>query len=232
MNWDQKFKNELKWCGKIINYDQKMEVAKRIAMKANDDDVIGFGSGSTSFLTVNEIGRRVMEEGLKVRAITTSPEIEMACFSLGIPVDSLLNVRPDWSFDGADEVDKDNNVIKGRGGCMFVEKLIMRTSPKTYIAVDQTKLVDKLGTNFAVPIEVYPKSLVHAREQLTKLGANELILRLAKAKDGPVITESGNYILDVRFLEIYDGLENDIKLITGVIESGLFMGYPIEVVTI
>jgi len=232
MIWDKKFRDGMKWCGEITNLEQKQIIANRIAEMACDGDVIGFGSGSTSFLIANEIGRRIRDEGLRVSAIPTSPEIEMACFDLGIQVESINNVRPDWCFDGADEVDSEGNLIKGRGGCMFMEKLLMRCSPKTYIAVDQTKLVDNLGTNFAIPIEIHPKSLMAVKEQLSDLGASEITLRLAKAKDGPVITESANYILDVRFAQVYNGLEQDIKLITGVIESGLFMGYPIEVITV
>jgi len=230
MNWDVKL--DMKWCNEIINYEQKKIAAKRVAAIAKNGDIIGFGSGSTSYLTALEIGERVKREGLNVLAIPTSSEITMACYDLGIPIVSLNNVRPDWYFDGADEVDKYHNLIKGRGGCMFMEKLIMKCSPKTYIAVDNTKFVEKLGTNFSIPIEINPNALIYVKKELNELGSSEISLRLAKAKDGPVITENANFILDVKFKEIYPKLENDIKLVTGVIESGLFLGYNIEVVTI
>jgi ribose 5-phosphate isomerase A len=132
-------------------------------------------------------------------------------------------------FDGADEVDPQHSLIKGRGGAMFKEKLMMASSMKSYIIIDETKLVDKLCTKFPIPIEVFPQALLHVEDKLKALGAKDITLRPAKGKDGPVITENGNLILDAMFDEIPDDLEVKIKSITGVIESGLFMGFDIEV---
>jgi ribose 5-phosphate isomerase A len=230
MKWDNGLLGDFKWCGEIINYDQKILLARDVALIAKDGDVIGFGSGSTSFLIAGEIAKRVKAEDIHISAIPTSPELKLACFDFGIPVESLNNVRPDWSFDGADEVDADHNLIKGRGGAMFIEKLLIRCSPKNYIVVDNSKIVDTLGTKFAIPVEFTVDALVYVRKELLGLGATEITLRLAKAKDGPVVTENANYIYDVRFEEIYPELENHIKLITGVIESGLFWGYNVEIV--
>ena len=112
---------------------------------------------------------------------------------------------------------------------MFKEKLIMSSSPVTYIIVDESKLVKKLGTNFPIPIEVFPTALLHVEQQLKALGANSLTLRPAKGKDGPIITENGNLGLDAKFDSIEKDLEQKIKAITGVIESGLFIGYNVEV---
>jgi len=232
MNWDKNCLEQVKWCGDIAHYDQKLSLAKQMALKVKDGDVIGFGSGSTSFLIVNEIARHVRENALGICAIPTSPEIALTCQSLSIPVESLNHVRPDWSFDGADEVDGNRNLIKGRGGAMFIEKLLMRCSAKTYIVVDQSKQVDTLGEKFPIPVEIAPESLVYVRQQLHRVGAHEAVLRLAKAKDGPVVTASGNYILDARFASVYQTLEKDIKAITGVVESGLFIGYDVEIVTV
>jgi ribose 5-phosphate isomerase A len=94
-----------------------------------------------------------------------------------------------------------NRLIKGRGGAMFKEKLLISSSKVNYIIVDDTKLVDKLGTNFPVPVEVFPQALLHVEAELKKLGANSIELRPAKGKDGPIITENGNLILDCRFDE-------------------------------
>ena len=153
----------------------------------------------------------------------------MVCTKLGIPLNSIFESRPDWLFDGADEVDPNHNLIKGRGGAMFKEKLLISTSPLNYIIIDDTKLVDKLGTNFPVPIEVFPLALLHVEKELEKLEVESILLRPAKGKDGPVITENGNVILDVHFTEITDMLELKIKSITGVIESGLFINYSVEI---
>jgi len=171
----------------------------------------------------------VKREHLQCRAVPTSHEITLACVSAGVPVTSLWENTPDWCFDGADEVDPALNLIKGRGGAMFREKLVMRASARSYILIDETKRVERLGTKFAVPVEVVPLALPLVEKDLAALGAKEIVLRLAKKKDGPVITEHGNFILDVRFNDIGAGLEREIKSITGVLESGLFWGFPVEI---
>jgi ribose 5-phosphate isomerase A len=153
----------------------------------------------------------------------------MALTNMGIPMTSLYEHRPDWLFDGADEVDPNRSLIKGRGGAMFKEKLLISSSPVNYIIVDDSKFVDKLGSKFPVPIEVFPQALLHAEKELQKLGVRELILRPAKGKDGPVITEAGNVILDAWFDDIPADTELRIKSITGVIESGLFINYNVEI---
>ncbi len=112
---------------------------------------------------------------------------------------------------------------------MFLEKLVMRASPKSFILVDPSKMVQRLGEKFAVPVELLPEALHVVERGLLELGATEIALRLAVKKDGPVITQSGNFIFDVKFREIGKTMERDIKSITGVIESGLFIGHPVEV---
>ena len=113
---------------------------------------------------------------------------------------------------------------------MFNEKLNIATSNKTYILIDESKIVEKLGEKFPVPVECSPKAINFVKEQLYKLGATNVELRLALKKDGPVITENGNFILDTKFKGINEDLESKIKSITGVIESGLFIGYNFEII--
>ena len=221
--------NNLEWPAEITNRNGKEKVAAEIAAKVKDGDVLGVGSGSTSYLALLAIAERVKKEKLNIRAIPTSLEISMFCSKWGIPLTTLFEHKPNWLFDGADEVDPNKSLIKGRGGAMFKEKLLMSCSPINYIIVDESKIVDKLGTNFPVPIEVFPQALLHVEEELNKIGANEIVLRPAKGKDGPCITENGNLILDCRFNNMHSHFEKDIKAITGVIESGLFMGYNLEV---
>lgn len=215
----------------IKNEEEKKDVANEIANKIKDGDIIGFGSGSTAYLTIKAIAEKMKKENIKITAIPTSYEVELLCNFLNIPTTTLQNAKPDWSFDGADEVNQDNWMIKGRGGAMFREKLNIANSTITYILVDKTKLVKKLGENFAIPVECYPGSLNYVKEELLILGAKSVEIRRAEKKDGPIITESGNIILDARFDEISEHLEKDIKSITGVIESGLFIGYPVEVIS-
>lgn len=230
MEWNKQILQKPMWNNEISNREQKERIAKEIARIANDGDVIGFGSGSTSYLAAIEIENRIQNEGIKITAIPTSYEIKMLCTYLNIPTATLEEKRPDWCFDGADEVDSNNWLIKGRGAAMFNEKLNIAASTKNYILVDDSKIVNRLGEKFPIPVECNPKAINLVKEELFKLGANEIELRKAVKKDGPVITENGNLILDVRFNEIKEDSERNIKNITGVIESGLFIGYNIQIV--
>ncbi|MDB5288231.1 MAG: Ribose-5-phosphate isomerase [Mucilaginibacter sp.] len=201
----------LEWSGTIINKSGKQKVALEIAAKVKDGDVLGVGSGSTVYMALLAIADRIKAEGLNIKAIPTSLEISMFCSKLGIPLTSLFEHKPDWLFDGADEVDPKKSLIKGRGGAMFKEKLLISSSPLNYIIVDDSKLVNKIGTNFPIPIEVFPQALLHVEAELKKLDANSIVLRPATGKDGPIISENNNLILDCRFNEIGDNMERDIK---------------------
>jgi len=229
MNWDHAAIYD-KWPVAISNRAAKEELGRQMADKVQDGQVIGVGSGSTAYLAVHAIAERVRREKLRTAVICTSPELTLACAAAGLPVASLLQRRPDWAFDGADEVDPGRNLIKGRGGAMFMEKILMHASPRNFILVDPSKLVPKLGTAFPIPVEVLPIALQLVECELKAIGAVELTLRLATGKDGPVVTENGNLILDVRFAEIHQALERDIKALPGVIESGLFWGRDVEIV--
>lgn len=215
----------------IKNREEKENVAKKVAGKVKDGQVIGFGSGSTSYLAILEIAKKIQQENLTITAIPTSLEVKMLCASLHIPTATLIEKKPDWCFDGADEVDKNNWMIKGRGGALFKEKLNIANSPVTYILIDESKKVDKLCSKFKVPVECYPEAINYIKEELIKLGGSEIEARKAMGKDGPIITENNNVILDVRFEKITKELEKEIKAITGVIESGLFIDYNVEIIS-
>lgn len=230
MNREKTIIDSLEWGKDISNKDEKEKVAAKIASMVNDGDIIGVGSGSTAYLALQKIAERIRTEQLHIRAIPTSLEIKMTCARLGIPQTSLFEYKPDWTFDGADEIDMNHNIIKGRGGAMFKEKLIINSSPRTYIIADSSKMVTKLGTRFPIPIEIFPEALTYVAQALESFTPKEIKLRMAQGKDGPVITENGNLILDVWFDNIPDNLENAIKSITGVIESGLFMHYEIQLI--
>jgi ribose 5-phosphate isomerase A len=229
MKWNSSLLDHLQWSDTIINQEAKQKVAQQISDKVKTGEIIGAGSGSTVYLALFAIAKRIKEEGLSVKVIPASLEIAMTCDNLKIPLTSLLTDKPNWCFDGADEVDPNNGLIKGRGGALFKEKLLIRSSSKTYILVDETKLVSKLGTNFPVPIEIFPGALTYVESALRQLNVTDIKLRLAKGKDGPIITENGNFLLDVKFEDIKGDYEQQIKSITGVIESGLFINYDIEV---
>lgn len=231
MYWDEKVVQKLEWNGEISNFEEKQKIADKIAILAKDGDVIGVGSGSTSFLAIQAIAKRMKEENLNIKAIPTSREIEMVCKYLGVPVENLITAKPDWCFDGADEVTPEKWLVKGRGAAMFREKLNIANAKKTYILVDSSKFVEKPCERFPIPIEVFPDSVYSVKEKLFELGAKSADIRLAKKKDGPVITENGNLIIDTKFENIDENFEAKLKQIIGVIETGLFIGYNVEIVT-
>lgn len=208
---------------KIENIEEKNKLALQILHKVNDGDTIGFGSGTTSYLATIKIGEKVQKEKLNITAIPTSNEIKELCEKYGIKIGNLLENKIDWAFDGADEVElKHMWLIKGRGAAMFKEKLNIISSPITYILVDKTKFVNNLGEKCKVPVEVFPSAMNYVAKQLEKLGAKEITYR--------GMTENNNGILDVKFENISSALEKQVKSITGVIESGLFLGYNIEII--
>src|SRR3978361_318612 len=122
MNWSSDLIKNLAWSADIINISGKQKVAQQIAEKVKDRDILGIGSGSTVYLALIAIADRIKNEKLNVKGIPTSLEISMFCSKLGIPLTTLFENKPDWLFDGADEVDPDKSLIKGRGGAMFKEK--------------------------------------------------------------------------------------------------------------
>ncbi|SDK17664.1 ribose 5-phosphate isomerase A [Sediminibacillus albus] len=232
MDWHNSIAANVQWTGLISNLEKKQRVTEKLAEQVGNGDVIGVGSGSTSFLAVQAISEKIKQQGIEITAIPTSKEVSQTCAALGIPVTSLMNKRPDWAFDGADEVDPDYNLIKGRGGAMFAEKLVMASADKSYILVDESKFVSRLGEKFPVPVEVDPRAVNLVEIRLYELGAANIKLRSAAGKDGPVITEAGNFILDVRFQTIQESLEKELSAIPGVIETGLFIHYPVEVISL
>ena len=205
----------------IVNKEEKEKIAEKIIGKVKNNQTIGFGSGSTSYLAVLKIAEKVKKENLKIKAVITSDEIEKLCKENNIETISLVQANLDWAFDGADEIDKENNMIKGMGRAMFKEKLNILSSPKTYILADETKFVENLGEKHPVPIEVFPSAMKYVANELVKIGATETVFR--------GMTDNNNAILDTRFEKITKELEKQIKLIPGVIESGLFMGYDVEI---
>ncbi|WP_075037920.1 ribose 5-phosphate isomerase A [Halobacillus dabanensis] len=232
MKWENKIASNALWSGEISNLRNKEHVAEQVSQFVKNGDTIGIGSGSTSYLALRKIASRVAEEQLDILAIPTSKEAEMNCSYLGLTTTSLVAARPDWGFDGADEVDDQRRLIKGRGGALFAEKLVMASSPKTYILVDESKHVTKLGEKFSVPLEIDPRAVHIVETALGDFPCEEVHLRMAAAKDGPVLTEAGNFLLDAKFHHIGNDLEKELSAIPGVVESGLFIGYSVEILTV
>ena len=206
----------------ITNFEEKEKIAEKIINNVKNNQTIGFGSGTTSYIMCMKIAEKTKKENLNIKAVTTSDEIENFCKENDIETISLSEATIDWAFDGADEIDEKGNMIKGLGRAMFREKLNILSSPKTYILADHTKFVKEIGKKNPVPVEVFPSALKYVSEKLKEIGANETIFR--------GMTDNNNAILDAKFNMIENTLEKKIKLIPGVIESGLFIGYNIEII--
>jgi ribose 5-phosphate isomerase A len=221
----------LRWPEEVTHLDTKLEVAQRVAARAADGQCIGIGSGSATYLSLWAIGARARTEGLDLSVITSSYETETAAATLGLRIMRLGQAVPDWSVDGADEVDPHGRVLKGRGGALFREKMLWSASKTMALVIDQSKRVERLGSHFPVPIEVHPDAVTTLAELLDEHGCADAAIRVGSGKDGPVITELGCFIVDARFdVEIPQGLHASCKGLPGVIETGLFEGYTYEIV--
>jgi ribose 5-phosphate isomerase A len=220
----------LHWPESVTNLEDKRKVADRIAERVTDGALIGIGSGSATYVALWAIGERVKRESLSIRLVTSSYETEAAALTLGLQTLPLGSASPEWGVDGADERDPHGRLLKGRGGAMFHEKLLWSTCQHMLLAIDQTKHVDRLGERFPIPIEVDRHAVDLVGRALDGLSSRSWGLRIAGGKDGPMITESGNLVIDAWFDEIPHGLMSELKKVTGVIETGLFEGFSHEVV--
>ncbi len=219
----------LEWAKEISNRKEKERIAQLVALRAIDGETIGAGSGSTSFLTVLTLGKRVETEGISIRIVPTSIEIELAAHAVGLNVISYLDRMVDWCFDGADEVDPSGRLIKGRGGALLREKAVFRASKKIVLVADASKDVKRLGEKHPVPVEVAPQWIMKVYRDISEISnVAEVMLRMAVNKDGPVITERGNLLLDVRMNKIEDGDEERLMKMPGVCETGIFSGFEFE----
>lgn len=202
-----------------------METKRLPAEKAvsylNDGMTVGLGTGSTTFWAIQKIGERV-KQGLKIKAVSSSDRSETLARELGIPLISFDDVRQiDITIDGADEVDEKLNLIKGGGGALLREKILVYNSKKFLVIVDESKLVKQLG-KFPLPVEIIPFATNLTLEHLKKLGCEPSI---RTDKDHTYKTDNGNLIADCQFNHIPDPLAMELKIksIPGVVDTGLFM---------
>ncbi len=205
----------------------KQQVGEAAAALVQSGTIVGLGTGSTAALMIQALGRRLKSGELKdIQGITTSFQGEVLARECGIPLTTLDVVDSiDIAIDGADEVDPDLNLIKGGGAAHFQEKLVEKFAKKFVVIVDSSKLVDKLNLNFLLPVEVVPKALNPVTKAIENLGGKPT-LRMGVKKAGPVVTDQGNLILDVKFPNGIDNaaeLEKTLNNIPGVLENGLFV---------
>jgi len=216
-----------------LQTQMKQAVASAAVNQIKDGMVLGLGSGSTAALMIEGLGAKLASGELKdIVGVTTSFQGEVLAAQLGIPLRSLNAVdRIDLAIDGADEVDPSFQLIKGGGACHVQEKLVACRADRFVVVVDSTKLVNRLNLGFLLPVEVLPGAWRQIQGQLQGMGG-QADLRMAQRKAGPVVTDQGNLVLDVKFSDgIADpvGLEREINNLPGVLENGLFVNITDQV---
>ena len=217
-----------------MNRDAAKQAAGRTAASLVRDGMrLGLGTGSTAAHALEAIGTRIREDGLTVEGVATSFEAERRARACGIPL-TTLDHDPDLDLviDGADEVDEALRLIKGRGGAHAGEKVVATQAERFVVVVDPSKLVDRLGEQAPLPVEVLPMAVTPVSRALEDLGATPE-LRVGTAKDGPVVTDQGLWILDAHFPEgIADptALNRALGTRPGVLDHGLFLDLATDVI--
>jgi ribose 5-phosphate isomerase A len=210
--------------------DLKRQAAEASIQHVEDGMVLGLGTGSTAALMVEALGRRV-RDGLRIVGIPTSDRTGAQAAALGIPLvgfDSHPGI--DLTIDGADEVDTGTlDLIKGLGGALLREKIVAAASRRMTVIVDGSKLVPALGHTVRLPVEIVRFGWQATAVRLRDEGADAL---LRGGPDDPFLTDGGNLIMDCAFAAIPDpaGLHARLKSITGVVETGLFIGMATTVI--
>ncbi len=211
----------------------KQAVAAAAVEQIQDGMVVGLGSGSTAALMIQGLGAMLERGELRdITGVTTSFQGEVLAAELGIPLRSLNAISHiDLAIDGADEVDPSFQLIKGGGACHVQEKLVARRAARFVVVVDASKLVDTLNLGFLLPVEVLPGAWRQVQGQLGEMGG-QAELRMAVRKAGPVVTDQGNLVLDVKFaggISDPQTLEKEINNLPGVLENGLFVNLTDQV---
>jgi len=205
----------------------KKNAALEAVKHVRDCSVVGLGSGSTAAYAVEAIGERIRRDGLNILGVPTSYQAFALAVKHGIAVTTLEEYPTlDLTIDGVDQVDEKLNLIKGMGGALTREKIVASASKQNIVVADRNKRVKVLGEKgHPLPIEVLPFALAVVKRSIERLGGKP-VLREGKGKVGPVVTDNGNMIVDAVFGPIDDpgALEGRLKLVPGLLETGLFVG--------
>lgn len=201
---------------------EKQIVGEKAAEFVKDGMVVGLGTGSTFFYTLQKLGQMV-KNGLSIRGIPTSLRTEVLARELGIPLATFDEIEQiDLAIDGADEVTPELDLIKGGGGALLREKIIAKAAKTFVVIADSYKAVERLG-GFLLPVEVTPFGYQLTKQLINKTG---ILPELRMEENDPYITDNGNFIFDCRMDSIsdYKTLEEKLNMIPGVVENGLFIG--------
>lgn len=206
--------------------NDKQLVAIHAAKFVKNNMVVGLGTGSTANFFIEELARRQQSENLTITTIASSNISMIKAQSLGLKVTALNGISTiDLYIDGADEITPNMTLLKGRGYDLVLEKLLAKAAKQFIVVADKSKLVDRIGTNFAIPIEVMPfawKAVKHSLEAAGGVGD----LRQNSAKDGLSVTSHGSLVLDMTFDQSIteESLNHLINNTPGVVEHGIFRG--------
>ncbi|XP_010271781.1 PREDICTED: uncharacterized protein LOC104607784 isoform X1 [Nelumbo nucifera] len=206
----------------------KRALAKKAVGLVKPGMVVGLGTGSTASLATEELGRLIRKGKLKdVVAVGANYQSRVLARQFGVKTVDLNDVNNiDIAFDGVDEVDLNKNLLKGGGAAHTMQKVVDSVAKECIILADQSKVVLQLGSTFPVPVEVLPSAISPVLRRLVTLGGVPEI-RSALRKDGPVITDLGNMVVDVSFpngIQNPSELEKNINMIPGVVENGIVSG--------
>lgn len=200
--------------------NQKQATGEKAAELVKDGMVVGLGTGSTTAYAIKELGRRVAE-GLDIIGIPTSYQSAFLASENGITI-STLDEHPllEIDIDGADQI-VNSIAIKGGGAAHAQEKIVAQSSKRFVVVVDESKYTDIM--NHPVPLEVLPMARKLVVKQVAELGGNAL-LRMGVEKDGPVISDNGNFIMDADFgvIDNPESLATQLSQCTGIVEHGIF----------
>jgi ribose 5-phosphate isomerase A len=207
--------------------EQKKNAAIEAVKQVKDNFIVGLGSGTTVAYAIEALGQRIKTEHLNIFGIPSSAQAFQLAVQHGVPI-TTLDEHPviDLTIDGADQVTPELSLIKGMGAALLREKIVAAASKQNIIIVDETKKVRVLGENGqGVPVEVLPFAYALVKRKIAELGGVPVV-REGKGKLGPIVTDNGNIIIDAVFGEIQNPalLECRLKMISGVIENGLFNG--------
>jgi ribose 5-phosphate isomerase A len=204
--------------------NDKQLVALQAAKQVENGMLVGLGTGSTANYFIEELARLHKEEGLQVTTVASSVISGIKAQQLDLPVIALEQLtRLDLYVDGADEVSPDGTLLKGRGSDLVREKILAKASERFLVLVDQSKLVDRIGEKFAIPIEVMPFSWQLVKNNLDLIGGSG-DLRPNASKDNFAITAHGSLVLDMTFDPKIDShlLNDRLNATPGVVEHGIF----------
>jgi ribose 5-phosphate isomerase A len=209
----------------------KKTAAEAAAKVVEDGMVVGLGTGSTAAFFVIALARRISEEQLRIVGIPTSDQTAALAGELNIPVATFAQqTQLDLTVDGADEIEIGTlYLIKGHGGALLREKIVAAASARMIVVVDETKIVQKLGSLVSVPVEVVQFGWQATERKLQQLGGNPSMRLGADRK--PYVTDGGHYIVDCAFgpMENPKEVAHHLDHVVGAVEHGLFLGFASEV---